>query len=103
MSKAMFPRPIAHRGLHDRNAGVIENSAAAFEAAIAGNFAIECDVQLTSDGVAVVFHDDDMARLLGRDGAIADATVAQVTSAPLLDSAAGDCPQRFTDFVAQIG
>ena len=63
MTEPMFPRPIAHRGLHDRAKGVIENSASAFEAAIAGNFAIECDVQLTSDGVAVVFHDDVLKRL----------------------------------------
>ncbi|MGV8856038.1 MAG: glycerophosphodiester phosphodiesterase family protein [Devosia sp.] len=102
MTKTLFPRPIAHRGLHDRAAGIIENSATAFEAAIAGNFAIECDVQLTGDGVTVVFHDDSMERLLGLPGAIADATSAQVTSTALLGSAAGDCPQRFTDFLAQI-
>ncbi|WP_206215595.1 glycerophosphodiester phosphodiesterase family protein, partial [Pseudomonas viridiflava] len=41
--------------LHDRANGVIENSASAFAAAIAGDFAIECDLQLTSDGHAVVF------------------------------------------------
>lgn len=98
----LFPDPIAHRGLHDRANGVIENSASAFEAAIAGGFAIECDVQLTADGVPVVFHDDDMKRLLGRDGAVADATASQITTTPLLDSAAGDCPQRFVDFLAQI-
>ena len=102
MTSTMFPRPIAHRGLHDLAAGVIENSASAFAAAIAGNFAIECDVQLTSDGVAVVFHDDDMKRLLGLPGAIADATSAQVTTTPLLGSATGDCPQRFDEFLAQI-
>ena len=53
MSKLVFDRPIAHRGLHDRQAGVIENSRSAFDAAIAGRFAIECDLQLTSDGVPV--------------------------------------------------
>ena len=102
MTEALFPRPIAHRGLHDRASGVIENSASAFEAAIAGNFAIECDVQLTSDGVPVIFHDDDMERLLGKAGAIADATAADVTGTTLLDSAAGDRPQRFTEFLSQI-
>ncbi|OYX02367.1 MAG: glycerophosphodiester phosphodiesterase, partial [Rhizobiales bacterium 32-66-8] len=44
MTEALFPRPIAHRGLHDRAAGIVENSASAFEAAIADDFAIECDV-----------------------------------------------------------
>jgi glycerophosphoryl diester phosphodiesterase len=103
MTEALFPRPIAHRGLHNRASGVIENTASAFEAAIAGNFAIECDVQLTSDGVPVVFHDDDMQRLLGKAGAVADATAAEITALPLLGSSAGDRPQRFTEFLAQIG
>ena len=102
MTEPLFPRPIAHRGLHDQAAGVIENSAAAFEAAIAGNFAIECDVQLTSDGVPVVFHDDAMERLLGLPGPVADASSARVTTTPLLGSAAGNCPQTFPAFIAQI-
>lgn len=102
MTENLFPNPIAHRGLHDRTKGIIENSASAFEAAIAGGFAIECDVQLTADGVPVIFHDDDMKRLLGKDGAIADASATDVTNSKLLDSAAGDCPQRFSDFLGQI-
>lgn len=102
MTESLFPNPIAHRGLHDRAAGIIENSASAFEAAIAGGFAIECDVQLSSDGVPVVFHDDDMKRLLGKEGAVADCPAIEVTTAPLLDSAAGDCPQKFSDFLGQI-
>src|SRR4051794_262252 len=64
MTAPMFPQPIAHRGLHERAIGIIENSASAFEAAIIGGFTIECDVQLSSDGVPVIFHDDDMTRLL---------------------------------------
>jgi glycerophosphoryl diester phosphodiesterase len=102
MTDTLFPRPIAHRGLHDKATGVIENTATAFEAAIAGNFAIECDVQLSSDGTPIVFHDDNMQRLLGLPGAIADATTAQITSTSLLGSAAGDRPQRLTDFLTQI-
>ncbi|MDB5537017.1 MAG: glycerophosphodiester phosphodiesterase [Devosia sp.] len=103
MTTALFPRPIAHRGLHNRAAGIIENSAAAFEAAIASNFAIECDLQLTSDGVPVVFHDDDLERLTGKTGPVSAISSAELTSTPLLGSAAGNCPQRFTDFLAQIG
>lgn len=102
MTEALFPRPIAHRGLHSRANGVIENSASAFEAAIAGNFAIECDVQLTSEGVPVIFHDDDMQRLLGKTGAVADTAAADITALPLLDSKAGDRPQRFSEFLAQV-
>lgn len=102
MTEPLFPNPIAHRGLHDRASGIIENSASAFEAAILAGFTIECDVQLTSDGVPVIFHDDDMKRLLGKDGAVADCAAAEMTTTPLLDSAAGDRPQKFTDFLAQI-
>jgi glycerophosphoryl diester phosphodiesterase len=102
MTTTLFPRPIAHRGLHDRDAGVIENSAAAFEAAISGNFAIECDLQLTSDGVPVVFHDDDLDRLTGKSGPVSAITSAELTTTRLLGSAAGNCPQRFADFLAQI-
>ena len=103
MTDALFPNPIAHRGLHDRAAGIIENSASAFEAAIAGGFAIECDVQLTSDGVPVIFHDDDLSRLTGKSGAVADCLASDLTTTPLLGSSAGDRPQRFTEFLTQIG
>ena len=52
-------RPVAHRGLHDAANGVVENTPSAFAAAIAGNYAIECDLQISADGEAMVFHDDD--------------------------------------------
>jgi glycerophosphoryl diester phosphodiesterase len=61
-------RPIAHRGLHDATAGVIENTPEAFRAAVAGNFSIECDVQLSSDGEAMVFHDGTLDRLTTAQG-----------------------------------
>jgi len=60
-------RPVAHRGLHDAAVGVIENTATAFTAAIAGHYAIECDLQLSADGEAMVHHDDQLGRLT--DGA----------------------------------
>jgi glycerophosphoryl diester phosphodiesterase len=61
----LVARPIAHRGLHDPGAGPIENTLAAADAAIAAGFAIECDVQDTADGDAVVFHDFSLDRLTG--------------------------------------
>ena len=61
----LFDRPIAHRGLHDRSRGIIENSRSAFEAAIAHGYAIECDVQLSSDGVPFIFRDDTLERMRG--------------------------------------
>ncbi len=102
MTSPLFPRPIAHRGLHDRASGVIENSASAFEAAIAGNFAIECDLQLTRDGVPVVFHDDDLTRLTGQQGRVSERSAAEMGEIPLLDSSAGDRPQTLDAFLAQI-
>ncbi|MBF0678365.1 MAG: glycerophosphodiester phosphodiesterase [Devosia sp.] len=103
MIAQLFPRPVAHRGLHDRAAGIIENSASAFAAAIAGNFAIECDLQLTSDSHAVVFHDEKLDRLTGESGLVSDRRVAEMTDIALLDSAASDRPQPLAAFLDQIG
>jgi glycerophosphoryl diester phosphodiesterase len=60
-------RPIAHRGLHDASSGVIENTPSAFRAAIAAGYGIECDLQISADGEAMVHHDDALGRLT--DGA----------------------------------
>lgn len=62
-------RPFAHRGLH--GAGVIENSRAAFAAAVSGGFGIELDVQGSREGEAFVFHDRDLDRLAEADGPFA--------------------------------
>jgi glycerophosphoryl diester phosphodiesterase len=56
-------RPIAHRGLHDIASGIVENTAAAFDAAIAAGYGIECDVQISADGEAMVHHDKALGRL----------------------------------------
>src|SRR5947209_11590386 len=61
-------RPIAHRGLHDAAAGVIENTASAFQAAITGGYGIECDLQISADGEAMVYHDDMLGRLTDGTG-----------------------------------
>ncbi len=61
-------RPIAHRGLHSGEKGIVENTLAAARAAIAENYAIECDIQLTRDGEAMVFHDDTLDRLTRAQG-----------------------------------
>lgn len=63
-------RPVAHRGLHEAAAGVIENMPQAFRAAVAGNYAIECDIQLSSDGEVMVFHDETLDRLTMSQGAL---------------------------------
>jgi glycerophosphoryl diester phosphodiesterase len=76
LPRAFLRAPIAHRGLHDRARGVIENSRAAAEAAIAGGYGIELDLQLSADGEAMVFHDHEMPRLTGEPGLVSDYTAA---------------------------
>jgi glycerophosphoryl diester phosphodiesterase len=71
-------RPVAHRGLHDISCGIVENMPAAAEAAITGNFAIECDIQLTSDGEAMVHHDDELGRLTDGSGTLLTKTASEL-------------------------
>ncbi len=81
--------PIAHRGLHDGEHGIPENSRAAFRAAIAGGYGIELDVQMSSDGKAIVFHDYGLSRLTGADGMLRDKTAEDLSRIPLLANGEG--------------
>lgn len=74
----LVARPIAHRGLHDESTGIIENTIRAAAAAVAAGFAIECDVQLTADGEAVVFHDFDLERLTGQRGPVRERRASEL-------------------------
>src|SRR4051794_9055105 len=80
-------RPVAHRGLHDRSRGVIENMPAAVAAAVAGNFSIEVDLQLSADGEAMVHHDDELGRLTEGAGALLGKTAAQLKQVVFKDTA----------------
>lgn len=71
-------QPIAHRGFHDMNKTRWENTLSAFDAAATRGYAIECDVHLSSDGVPVVIHDDDLKRLTGHDGFVWQRTAAEL-------------------------
>src|SRR6202165_4226352 len=79
-------RPVAHRGLHDRTRGIIENMPGAALAAIEGNFSIECDIQLTADGEAMVHHDDALGRLTDRSGALLGMTSEELTAVRFKDT-----------------
>ena len=68
MREWLIARPVAHRGLHDAAAGIIENTPSAFAAAIAADYAIECDIQISADGEAMVFHDQTLERLTEGSG-----------------------------------
>lgn len=72
----MLNKPIAHRGLFDENSP--ENTAPAFQAAIDNGYAIEMDVQMTLDGVLVVYHDNNLLRICGVDKDIRDITYDEV-------------------------
>ncbi|HET9067027.1 MAG TPA: glycerophosphodiester phosphodiesterase family protein [Amaricoccus sp.] len=97
---AFLAAPIAHRGLHDRASGVVENSRAAFAAAIAAGYGIEMDVQRSADGEAVVFHDDEMPRLTGLPGLVRDYSAAQLAATPLLD--AGEAVPTLAEVLALV-
>ncbi len=76
-------RPVAHRGLHDRAHGIIENTASAFDAARQAGFGIECDVQLSADGEAMVFHDFFLDRLTEAKGPVDRLTADALMRVPL--------------------
>ena len=73
----LFDPPVAHRGLWTPD-GAPENSRAAFQASCASGYGIELDVQLTADGEAVVFHDERLERMTGREGRLRDHTAADL-------------------------
>lgn len=78
--------PIAHRALHDRTRRRIENSASAIRAARAAGYAIEIDLQLSSDGIPMVFHDEDLTRLTSEHGPLNALTAADLTRIKLTGS-----------------
>lgn len=78
--------PITHRALHDRAMGRIENSPAAIKAAVDAGYAIEIDVQLSRDGVAMVFHDEELDRLTRETGPVNARTAAELGRIRLRDS-----------------
>jgi glycerophosphoryl diester phosphodiesterase len=78
LDRGIFLKPIAHRGLHDERLGRIENTAAAFEAAIDKGYGIECDLRSARDGLPVVFHDETTERLIGGGRRMADLTASQI-------------------------
>ncbi|QDC11344.1 phosphodiesterase [Oceanicola sp. D3] len=86
---AFLTRPIAHRGYHDRAAGRVENSRAAFAAAIEAGYGIELDIQPSKDGVPMVFHDYALSRLTGETGPVAQRTAEELGQIMLTDGGEG--------------
>jgi len=101
LDRAQFIRPIAHRGLHDRSAGILENTGPAFVAAVEGNYGIECDLQPASDGTPFVFHDRALRRLVDSDKLIDALSPAEISK---LRYRGLDVPiLSYAEFLALVG
>jgi len=93
------PIPFAHRG---GASDVPENTMPAFQYAVdLGYRYVETDVQVTSDGVLVAFHDNDLRRTCGRPGRISELPWSDVSTArvsgeapiPLMEDLLGTWPE----------
>lgn len=83
---SFLARPIAHRALHDAGACVIENSPTAIDRAIRMGYGIEMDLQLSSDGVPMVFHDHMLDRLTNSSGLVRGRTAQELADLHLKDT-----------------
>lgn len=91
----------AHRGLHDNAGNAPENSMAAFRNAVEAGYGIELDVQMTKDGIPVVFHDSKLERMCGVDGEIWDYTYKELQKFTLADSQ--EHIPRLEDLLLMVG
>lgn len=88
----------AHRGLHGPE--LPENSPSAFAAAIERGLGIECDVQRSSDGQAMVFHDWELDRLTGESGPVVAHSAQGLGRVRLTGSE--DCIPTLRQFLDQV-
>ena len=88
----------AHRGLHDETRA--ENSMSAFRAAVDAGFGIELDVRLSSDGELVVFHDDTLERVVGKEGRVDAFTADELSEMSL--SGTDDGVPRFSEVLSLV-
>lgn len=97
-TKWLVDMPIAHRGLHSE--AIPENSMAAFQQAIEAGYAIELDVQITSDGEVVVIHDYDLLRVAGVDALVAEQSWSDIQALPL--NGTSETIPRLTDVLELV-
>lgn len=96
----LFGQPYAHRGLHNKERTVPENSPAAFRAARDAGYGMELDLNLTRDGQVVVFHDADLERVCGVHGKIEEMTYEELKPLRLLDTDQGI--PLFSEVLAEV-
>lgn len=90
----------AHRGLHDNASAAPENSMAAFRKAVEAGYGIELDVQLTKDGIPVIFHDFTLERMCGVSGRVDTFTYEELQQFTLLQSE--ERIPKLEDFLAMV-
>ncbi len=76
----------AHRGYHDEEKGIPENSMAAFQRGVEAGFGMELDVHVSKDGHLVVLHDHELRRMCGVEGRVEEKTLEELEQLHLLDT-----------------
>ena len=76
--KWLTSRPIAHRGLHNSDNKIYENTLSACRDAIAGGYNIEVDLQLACDNKPVIFHDFTLERMAGEERNVRELNTTQL-------------------------
>lgn len=92
-------RYVAHRGLHNREIGIPENSLPAFARAVEAGKPIELDVHVTADDKLVVFHDEQLKRMTGVPGTLEEWRLSDLRQLRLLDT---DCRIPTLDEVLEL-
>lgn len=90
----------AHRGLFDNHSKAPENSMAAFKKAVKAGYGIEMDVQMTRDGIPVVFHDFTLERICGKTGKVCEYTWQELKDFTLCESE--ETIPRFEDVLKMV-
>ncbi|MDE7247169.1 MAG: glycerophosphodiester phosphodiesterase, partial [Lachnospiraceae bacterium] len=90
----------AHRGLHDNASDAPENSMAAFRKAVEAGLGMELDVQVTKDGVPVIFHDFKLDRICRVQGKVTDCIYEELQNYRLCDS--GERIPKFSELLEMV-
>lgn len=99
LDPAFLGAPVAHRGYHDGLAGRPENSRAAIRAAVAAGYGIEIDLQISGDGVAMVFHDDTLDRMTAGRGPVSAHPAAELSPLALKGGDGGETIPTFREIL----
>ena len=91
----------AHRGLFDNDTDAPENSIKAIRKAVEAGYGIEFDVQLSKEGIPVVFHDASLKRMCGVDGNVWDYTLEELQKMKLLHSE--ETIPTFEEVLGEVG